>query len=381
MAVLGVTTVLLATPALADDNGVPLHGFIDVQYGQVGTAAPDDQKQQGFALGNIDFYLNPEYDEHIKSLMEIAFEPDGITGQIVVDAERAQVGYVLNDHNTVWVGRFHTPYGVWNTSYHHGAQLQTTINRPRFIDFEDHGGLLAAHSTGIWLHGYSEVGSADRLKYDLFVANGPRITSNGNGSNQLDFNLLKADHASSLVGLNLGYQFREGFMKGWIAGLHGFVTQVNAYASYNYTPLTNPAIAQVGQTMTGGYLTFEGERFNFDSEIYQIADTNRMPGQTGNYTNSLYFIEADYLVTEKLRPFLMFEKTALDSTDPYFTSITDSMSYSRWTGGLRYDLTAAAALKVSYASTMQASSPGLTVAQGAGTCYYDKFALQYALRF
>jgi hypothetical protein len=29
-----------------------------------------------------------------------------------------------------WAGRFHSPYGYWNTAFHHGAQLQTSLLRP-----------------------------------------------------------------------------------------------------------------------------------------------------------------------------------------------------------------------------------------------------------
>ena len=67
--------------------------------------------------------------------------------------ERAQLGYSFSDALTFWVGRFHTPYGYWNTAFHHGAQIQTSVTRPLFIDFEDKGGILRAHSLGLLAHG------------------------------------------------------------------------------------------------------------------------------------------------------------------------------------------------------------------------------------
>ena len=49
--------------------------------------------------------------------------------------ERAIIKYSLSDETSISAGRFHTPVGWWNTFYHHGRWLQTTIDRPLYVDF------------------------------------------------------------------------------------------------------------------------------------------------------------------------------------------------------------------------------------------------------
>ncbi len=41
------------------------------------------------------------------------------------EMERLQVGWLANSDLTLWLGRFHSPLGFWNSEHHHGAYLQT----------------------------------------------------------------------------------------------------------------------------------------------------------------------------------------------------------------------------------------------------------------
>lgn len=65
------------------------------------------------------------------------------------ELERFQLGYQLNASRTLWLGRFHSPIGYWNSSYHHGSHLQTSIMRPALIDYEDEGGVIPSHISGL----------------------------------------------------------------------------------------------------------------------------------------------------------------------------------------------------------------------------------------
>jgi len=75
------------------------------------------------------FYLAPKLGDRVVSLAELIFEtgPDGHVG---TDLERFQIGYQFNDQATVWVGRFHTPYGYVNTALHHGVWLAMRCDVP-----------------------------------------------------------------------------------------------------------------------------------------------------------------------------------------------------------------------------------------------------------
>ena len=49
------------------------------------------------------------------------------------------------------VGRYHTPINYWNTAFHHGQWLQTTITRPEMIQFG--GRVLPVHFVGALVEG------------------------------------------------------------------------------------------------------------------------------------------------------------------------------------------------------------------------------------
>jgi hypothetical protein len=151
-----------------EDHGLNMHGFADVGFTAAGAG-----HTTGARIGALDFYLTPKFTDRIKALFELNFEccSDGAIG---TDLERMQIGYTASDELTVWAGRFHTPFGYWNTAFHHGAQLQTSIKRPQFLDFEDSGGILPVHTVGLWATGSVRT-SGGRLGYDLYAGNAPTI--------------------------------------------------------------------------------------------------------------------------------------------------------------------------------------------------------------
>lgn len=72
-----------------------------------------------------------------------------LLGEYELELERFQLGWQGGEKSTGWLGRFHRPSRHWNTIYHHGQFLQTTISRPFLEQFEDHGGVVPTHSTGL----------------------------------------------------------------------------------------------------------------------------------------------------------------------------------------------------------------------------------------
>lgn len=357
------------------DTGLPLHGFLDIKAGTSSPNGPEKQKMQGFSLGTLDLYLTPEFGDKVKSLIEIALEPNSDTGANAVDLERAQLGYATTDSSTVWMGRFHTPYGFWSTAYHHGAQLQTTISRPQFIDFEDLGGILPGHTVGGWMHG-----TTDSLVYDVFAGNGDRITGTA-GAGTLDFNATKTDKNGSIIGGKIAYVFKHGSAEGLQIGAHAYTDKVLTYASSSYGNAA--ATAQANVTMTGLYASYEGDKFDVDAEYFGLATSNTATGATGttSWTHSMYFVQAD-MNMGKYKPFVMFEKSALDNGDTvYIGQLSNSSSYTRSTLGVRYDLSTAACVKLSWAGTNDAWDNFDNTKPAATHSYYDKYAFQYAVRF
>jgi len=343
---------MASAPRESVDTGVPLHGFADVGYEH--TTAKQDGNRTGFVIGNLDLYLTPSFGR-VKTLTELVFEVTE-EGTLATDLERVQLGYTVSDELTAWIGRFHTPYGYWNAAFHHGAQIQTSVTRPRFIDFEDKGGILPAHTVGIWATGQVRLGEG-RLHYDAYVGNGNRIADN-----ILDFNAHRDDNTNKLVGFNVGYAPR-GSLEGLVFGLHGFGEDVDAYVD-------GVSVARTRVQMAGGYFYYDANNWEGIGEYYRFKDRD-LTGGTGSRTSWAGFLQLGYTLAEAWTPYYRYEKTDLDQADAFFAYQDSGRSYSRHVAGVRYHLDPRAALKFEANHTHE---PGL-----ART--YNELRAQFAIRF
>src|SRR6266566_1949968 len=116
-------TEMAASAGRRAEEGMATHGFADVGIGNHNATF---SKYQGADVGTLDFFLTPRLGSRTRALFELNFEV-GSDGSVGVDLERAQLGYQFADSATVWLGRFHTPYGYYNTAFHHGQQIATSL--------------------------------------------------------------------------------------------------------------------------------------------------------------------------------------------------------------------------------------------------------------
>jgi hypothetical protein len=347
-----ITESAARTPSNA---GLPLHGFADVGYASSSKRVPDNRKR-GFSLGNADFYLTPEFGDHVKALIELNFEY-GDAGELATDLERLQIGYTFNDELTLWAGRFHTPYGYWNTGFHHGAQIQTSVTRPRLVAFEDQGGILPAHTVGLWATGGVKAGSG-KLEYDAYLGNGGRILDG-----TLDFNAVKDDNGNKVLGGNLRYRF-GGSASGLVLGLHGFTQHITAYNG------STPG-ATTKLNMLGAYGFYDGNDWELISEYYHFRNKD-LSGVGGNRNSWAGFVQVGRTFRADLTPFVRLEKANLDQNDNYFANLASGRSYRREVVGLRFDLNPKAAFKMEWSHTDESRDGGQR---------YNEAQLQYAIRF
>jgi hypothetical protein len=339
--------------ATARDFGLPLHGFADVSYDHSTRASQD--RRSGFALGNLDFYLTPSFGDRVKTLAELVFEVDS-GGGLATDLERLQLGYTVSDALTAWVGRFHTPYGYWNTGYHHGAQLQTSATRPRFIDFEDRGGILPAHSVGLWFTGRVPAGGG-RIEYDALLANGSTVRDG-----VLDFNAFHDDNGHKSVGGRAGYRF-GGAAEGLTLGVHGLHDEIPLHGA-------GDATGRVRFVMAGAYGVYESGDWESIGEYYRFRNAD-LAANAGTHTSWAAFWQIAHTWNERWTPYFRWEKAALDKSDPYFASLESARSYTRYLLGLRFNLNPKAALKIEAGRTRD-SEPAES---------YTEARAQFAIRF
>lgn len=309
--------------------GVPLHGFMDVGYVQ-SNRKPADGRKSGFTLGNVDFYLTPEFGDRFKSLIELNFEY-GEDGTLNTDLERMQFGYTFDNNMTLWAGRFHTPYGYWNTAFHHGAQIQTSIARPRMVGFEDQGGILPAHTVGLWLTGTVAAGDG-RIGYDAYAGNGPRLQAG-----VIDYQPVRDDNGNKLVGGAVTYRF-GGAADGLVLGVHGM------QANFNDNRDGGTPAAAGRLRMTGAFGYFDNDDWEVIGEYYRFNDANRSgtPGAFGSWAG---FMQAGRNLDAGVTAYVRWEKASLNVNDNYFRGLESGTSYSRQAVGLRYSLNPKAALK------------------------------------
>lgn len=312
------------------DHGLDVHGFADV-----GFVAGPKGRDTGANIGALDFYLTPKLGDRFKALFELNFECCD-DGHIGVDLERMQIGYTASDALTVWAGRFHTPVGYWNTAFHHGAQLQTSVLRPRFLDFEDAGGILPVHTVGLWATGAFKT-TRGRLGYDFFVGNAPTIEMADPfvaGSGTLDPGLSGARGRKATVGGNLHFDF-AGSLTGLAAGVHALTSHVVDNAA---TP---------GSTRLwsfGAWLAYAENDWEILAEEYAFRNRDQS-GTTGSHASNAFYAQVGRQFGQ-WTPYARYEIATLDQLDAYFAQQESGQSYKRLAAGLRYDLNPKAALKL-----------------------------------
>ncbi|MEQ1527415.1 MAG: hypothetical protein ABL911_11810 [Gallionella sp.] len=345
--------------------GLPLHGFADIGFATNNGSLTDNQK--GFFVGSLSFYLSPNFGDRVKALIEPNFE---ITpaGEVAVDLERVQIGYTVNDALTAWGGRIHTPYGYWNTGFHHGGQMQTSVLRPRFLDFEDKGGILPAHIVGLWGAGKVKAGTG-KVTYDVYAGNGPQIADDPSLPNSatnlgtLTINQAGDNNHQAMMGFNAGYEF-FGNLDGLKLAAHGLKGDVDSDVSAGSNTELN---------MFGGSAVYLANDWEALSEYYHFNDNDKS-GNTGSHKSWAAYAQIGKSFND-WTPYARLEKAVLDQSDNYFASQASGQSYARQALGLRYNLNQNAALKIELLNSDFAAEANRTASS-----YHSLYA-QYAVGF
>jgi hypothetical protein len=334
-----------------DDTGLPLHGFADVG---IGTHNPINPGLKGAYVGNLDFYLAPHLGDHTRALFEMNTEV-GSEGSVDVDLERAQIGYQFNDLATVWVGRYHTPYGYLNTALHHGSWVSNTLRRPKFLEFEDDGGIVPAHTVGMWLTGSAHAGGGKFL-YDIFAGNSQEIVAGA-----LDMRNAGTSNGHVGGGARLAYQFNAGVAEGLMLGVHAFTSRISDDAV--------PADA-TRVLAYGGFAVLDTDRWENIAEIY-LFDDRDLSGGSGTHHSTAGFVQLGYRSAWGV-PYARYERTVLEQSDPYFAALEGGASYHRVALGARFDLDLKSAIKLELANTRLTDR---------SLDQYGEGLVQYAIRF
>ena len=294
-------------------------GFGDVDF------SATDQKgtNSGFKLGEFVLHMSSPLSKKVSAFGEIAFDPQQEGWS--VDVERAILRYDLNDYFKLSFGRFHTPINYWNTAYHHGAWLQTTISRPEMIQF--HGEFLPAHFVGLMAEGNIPSRSAN-LGYNVGVGNGRSFFLHEPG---------QAGDSNNDRAWFVNIYSRPARPYGLQAGGSVYGDKIALADGRNFREL----IASAHLVWTKGDPEF----------LAEFANVNHRNILTNAATNSqAFYVQVGYRLPwygKTLKPYYRYEYTHTPLTEQVFTNqdLTGSIL------GLRYDITSYAAFKAEYRNT------------------------------
>ncbi|MGH9792338.1 MAG: hypothetical protein ACRD5W_14105, partial [Candidatus Acidiferrales bacterium] len=138
-------------------------GFANADF----SATNQSGTTSGFNLGQFVLHLTSPLSRKVSVIGEISFSarPTGFATEI----ERSVIRFDHNDHFKLSFGRYHTPINYWNTAYHHGLWLQSTVSRPEMTQFG--GNFIPVHFIGLLAEGSIPSGGVG-LNYNVGLGNG-----------------------------------------------------------------------------------------------------------------------------------------------------------------------------------------------------------------
>lgn len=321
--------------------------FGDITYNSSNKAGSND----AFALGGLDFYATHEISDTTRVFVEYVFE--NTSSGLVTDLERLWISHTFDDRFVLAAGRFHSPLGSWNRTYHHGAMLQDTISRPFFLEFEDGAsGILPVHLVGLMMSGDITLTNSE-ISYELGIGNGPSLNTSAAGfaattanKPEIDINATSDADSNKAIFLRAIYKPDALPLKAALFMMNSAVAESNGTGS----AVTTLGEVIVDQTIIGFDLSYESEDgFDVLAEYYNIENTNKV-GTAGTYTGKAYYLQLGYWFTETLKGVIRYEDLSFNSADSYFRALATSEA-SHNVIALRYDIDDTNSLKFELDST------------------------------
>jgi hypothetical protein len=306
-------------------GGPTFHGFLfgDVMY----VATERSTLPEGFLIGQVVGHGNAHLSNRLSFFGEVS--ATARDAQYNIEIERAILRYDFADQIKLSAGRYHTPVSYWNTAFHHGTWLQTSVARPELIKIG--GTFLPVHFVGVLAEGTLAVPAAS-LSYSAGLGNG-RAAAIGRAGDAGDINSKRAItlnaqvRPTALFGLQVGgsvYFDRaqvtaggvdERIATGHVVWDHGAPELVAEYVSVKHSPL---------------FLAAGGGAPDVTSEGFYVHGGLRLPGSLSS-----------------VKPYARIERMDVGAGDAVFAALQD---YDATVIGVRWDFESFGALKSEFRS-------------------------------
>jgi len=245
------------------------------------------------------------------------------------ELERFQFGWQADEDVLLWAGRFHSPARYWNSAYHHGQYLQTSISRPLAEKFEDEDGILPTHVTGVMLETTQKLQGADGL-HTIFSLG---TTSVIGDQELIPFDLLDANSKNKIA-----FDLRLAYLPDQLGE-----NQIGLLFNWSDIMVDDSKIAEqqelqgVEQRIVGLYLDWRKEKWRVLSNLIYVD--NQMEKQSGIQSDafSTIYFQSEYEVNQDWKIFGRLEDTSGVSNSEYLDLFPDAV-IQREMIGLRFDI-------------------------------------------
>jgi hypothetical protein len=328
-----------------------ISGFSDINFSATNLHGPNGGfspqtllgAHSGFELGQFALHFGSALSPRVSVFGELTLtaRTDAGTGNTPApgfnpEVERIIVRYDANDYFKVSFGRYHTPINYWNTAFHHGQWLQTSISRPEMIQFGN--SFLPVHFVGSLVEGAAPAGGLN-LNYNFGL---------GNGRGQI------ISRAGDFGDVNNNRAWLANF---FVKPDHPFGLRVGGSV---YRDKLNPVSGLVAREwIESANIVLERETPEIIAEFANVAHAPIFRGVTSNsqafYVQGAYRLPVDQ---KKWKPYYRFEYTHVPRSDLIFAGVVPTFHAS--TAGIRYDISTFAAFKVEYRHYVRRDLPSIS---------------------
>jgi hypothetical protein len=328
-----------STGALSTPN-LRIAGFSDINFGAT------DQRgvRSGFSEGQFILHLSSSLGPRVSYFGELSLSARTDAGigsppapGFNFEVERSIIRFDQSDKLKLSFGRYHTPINYWNTAFHHGSWLQTSISRPEMAQFG--GSFIPVHFVGGLVEGALPAGGLN-LNYNAGVGNGRGAIISRSG----DFGDINNNRAW-LVNLFVKPDKLYGLQAGGSVYRDKITLAANDYREW----------------ITSGHLVWARENPEVIAEVANVRHEG-VRAFRGVSNSIAYYIQTGYRLPwlERLwKPYYRFEHIHVPKSDEVFRLVP---SVNASIVGVRYDVASFAAIKLEYRNV---SRPGLPRVNGA----------------
>jgi hypothetical protein len=324
-----------------------LAGFADVDF----SAQDKSEGARGFTEGQFVLHLASALSPRVNFFGELSFTPraDAGTGTppapgFNAEVERVIIRFDQSDKLKASFGRYHTPINWWNTAFHHGQWLQTTISRPEMVQFG--GRFIPVHFVGALVEGSLPAGGWN-VNYQGGVGNGrgsviSRAGDAGDNNGRPAWLLNVFSKPDQAFGLQVG-------------------------GSAYFDRITIAGRPEYDERILSGHVVWLHEDPEFIAEIAHVR--HEQVGGVLSESSLAYYAQAAYRLPafDRLwKPYFRFEHIDIAEADPVFAGV---LNLDGSTVGVRYDASTYAAIKVEARFRRRASDLPRTNGAFAQICF------------